>query len=213
MKRREFSLGAAALAAAGPLASLAQMRAPEDGREYRTLDKRAPVEAPAGKIEVVDFFWYSCAHCNAFEPALQAWERKLPDDVVMRRLPVAFRDNMVPQQRMFHSLEAMGKVGELHVKIFEAIHKEKVDLSRLQTMTEWLAKQNVDVARFTDLYNSFAISAKARRSTEIQNAYQVEGTPAFGIAGRWYSDPTLTQNTSRLLQVADFLIAKARETR
>ena len=213
MKRREFSLAAAALVSLAPLAARAQIRAPEDGREYRTLDKRAPVEAPAGKIEVVDFFWYNCAHCNAFEPLLQAWERKLPDDVSVRRIPVAFRDNMVPQQRMFHSLEAMGKIGELHMKIFEAIHKEKVDLSRLQTMGEWLGRQGVDVARFTDLYNSFAISAKARRSSEIQNAYQVEGTPAFGIAGRWYSDPTLTQNTSRLLQVADFLIGKARETR
>ena len=213
MKRREFSLAAAAFAAAGPLAAVAQVRAPEDGREYRTLDKRAPVEAPPGKIEVVDFFWYSCGHCNAFEPMLHGWERKLPEDVTLRRIPVAFRDNMVPQQRMFHSLEAMGRIGELHMKIFDAIHKEKVDLSRLQTMAEWLGRQGVDVARFTDLYNSFAISAKARRSTEIQNAYQVEGTPAFGIAGRWYTDPTLTQNTSRLLQVAEFLIGRARESR
>lgn len=213
MKRREFSAAMAAIAAGAALPSLAQMRTPEDGREYRTLGKTVPVDAPAGKIEVVDFFWYNCGHCNAFEPLLQAWSAKVAADVTLRRIPVAFRDSMVPQQRMFHSLEAMGNIGELHPKIFEAIHRDKVDLSRLQTMTEWLTRQGVDAARFTELYNSFAISAKARRSTEIQNLYQVEGTPAFGIAGRWYTDPTLTQNTSRLLQVAEFLIAKARETR
>ena len=49
------------------------------------------------RIEVVDFFWYSCPHCNAFEPLLQAWSRKLPEDVVLRRVPAAFRDDMVPQ--------------------------------------------------------------------------------------------------------------------
>lgn len=210
MKRREFSLGAAALAAGSVLPAWGQARPPEDGREYRTLDRRAPVEAAAPKVEVVDFFWYGCPHCNAFEPQLQGWEARLPADVAMRRIPVAFRDNQVPQQRMFHSLEAMGKVGELHTKIFDAIHKERVNLTTLPAMTEWLGRQNVDVARFTELYNSFAMSAKARRSADLQNLYQVEGTPAFGIAGRWYTDPTLTQNTSRMLQVADFLIGRAR---
>lgn len=211
MRRREFSLGAAALASGAVWPARAQVRVPEDGREYRTLDRRVPVEAPAPKIEVVDFFWYSCGHCNAFEPQLQSWERRLPDDVAMRRIPVAFRDSMVPQQRMFHSLEAMGQAGALHLKIFDAIHKERVNLNSLAGMVEWLGRQGVDTARFTELYNSFAISAKARRSTDIQNLYQVEGTPAFGIAGRWYTDPTLTQNTTRMLQVADFLVGRARQ--
>src|SRR3954470_17470098 len=99
MKRREFSLGAAAVLAS-PVVAIAQARVPEDGREYRTLAKAVPVEAPLPKVEVVDFFWYSCPHCNAFEPLLQSWSRKLPEDVVLRRVPAAFRDDMVPQQRL-----------------------------------------------------------------------------------------------------------------
>ena len=212
MKRREFSLGAAA-ALALPVAARAQVRPPDDGRDYRTLQKAAPVETAAPKIELVDFFWYSCPHCNAFEPMLQAWGKKLPDDVVVRRVPASFRDNMVPQQRFFYALEAMGKVGDLHVKVFDAIHKENVDLTRVAPMAEWVGKQGLDVARFTELYNSFAISAKARRATDLQNLYDVEGVPAFGTAGRWYSDPTLCGSNARLLQVADFLIAEARKPR
>ena len=212
MKRREFSLGAAAVLAS-PWPAFAQARIPEDGREYRTLSKVVPVEAAAPKIEVVDFFWYSCPHCNAFEPMLQSWSRRLPDDVVLRRVPAAFRDDMVPQQRFFYALEAMGKVNELHVKVFDAIHKDKADLTRVAPMADWVGKQGLDAARFTELYNSFAISAKARRATDLQNMYEVEGVPAMGIAGRYYTDSTIASNHGRMLQVVDHLVGEARKPR
>jgi thiol:disulfide interchange protein DsbA len=212
MKRREFSLAAAGLAAF-PLVVRAQVKAPEDGREYRTLGQRTSVEAPEGKIEVVDFFWYSCPHCNAFEPMLQAWSKRLPPDVSLRRVPAAFRDDMVPQQRFFYALEAMGKIPELHQKVFDAIHRERVNLTLQQPMTEWVAKQGLDAQKFTELYNSFAISAKARRATDLQNQYEVEGVPAMGVAGRWYTDGTLASNHPRMLQVVDYLTAEARKPR
>jgi len=217
MKRRDFALGAASIVMAAPIVARAQLRPPEDGRDFRTLDKRVGVDAPAGKIELVDFFWYSCPHCNAFEPTLQAWSKKLPDDVVLRRVPAAFRDDMVPQQRLFYALEAMGKIPDMHTKVFDAIHKEKVDLTRVGPMAQWVGTQGIEPAKFVEVYSSFSISAKARRATELQDRYQVEGVPAFGIAGRWYTDPTLAGDSGErydhFLRAAEFLIAKARETK
>ena len=214
MNRREFSLAAAsalALAAVGwPQAVLAQGRRPEEGTDYVPLDKRAPVDAPPGKIEVVDFFWYSCPHCNAFEPKLQAWIAKLPADVSLKRIPVGFRDDFVPQQRMFYALDAMGKLDELHTKIFRAIHVEHIPVDKENVIVEWLGHQGVDTAKFRELYNSFAVSAKARRATQIQDAYKVQGVPAIGIAGRWYTDGDLAGNMDRALQITDFLVARAR---
>ncbi|MGE0499153.1 MAG: thiol:disulfide interchange protein DsbA/DsbL, partial [Ramlibacter sp.] len=120
MKRREFSLSAAATLAVSGLALPAHaQKKPEEGTEYLALDKAVPVEAPRGKVEVIEFFWYNCPHCNAFEPKLESWIKKLPSDVVMKRVPVAFRDDFVPQQRLFYTLEAMGKLDELHGKVFK----------------------------------------------------------------------------------------------
>jgi thiol:disulfide interchange protein DsbA len=76
------------------------------------LDKRVPVDAPAGKIEVVEFFWYSCPHCNAFEPSLEAWVKSAAEGRVLPPRPGAFRDDFVPQQRLYYALEAMGKLDE-----------------------------------------------------------------------------------------------------
>jgi thiol:disulfide interchange protein DsbA len=86
-----------------------------------------------------------------------------------------------------------------------------VDLTTQQPIAAWVAKQGVDVQKFLELYNSFAISAKARRATDLANRYELDGVPAFGIAGRWYTDGPLTVNYPRMLQVADYLIAEARK--
>jgi len=216
MNRREFSAGAAcvlATAAIGlPHLAWAQKK-PEDGTDYRALDKRVAVEAPAGKIEVVEFFWYSCPHCNAFEPRLEAWSKKLPADVVLRRVPVAFRDDFVPQQRLFYALEAMGKLPELHAKVFNAIHMEKQHIDKEATILAWVAKNGVDQAKFQESYNSFSVSTKARRAAQLQDAYKVEGVPALGIAGRYYTDGTMAGNMDRALQVVDFLVAEARKSK
>jgi thiol:disulfide interchange protein DsbA len=216
MNRREFSAGATcavALAALGlPHLAWAQKK-PEDGREYKTLDKAVPVEVGAGKIEVVEFFWYSCPHCNAFEPQLEAWSKKLPPDVVLRRVPVAFRDDFVPQQRLYYTLEAMGKVDEMQSKVFRTIHVDKQPIAKEDQIVAWAEKNGLDKAKFQEIYNSFSVQTKARKATQLQNAFQVEGVPALGIAGRWYTDGSLAGNMGRALQVTDFLVAEARSKR
>ena len=213
MKRRDFSgvCGAAVAASAlyMPLVH-AQAKPPEAGVDYLVLDKRAPVEAAAGKIEVVEFSWYNCPHCNAFEPALEAWIKRLPKDVSVRRVPVSFRDDFVPQQRLYYAIEAMGLTEKLHNKIFTAIHGEKLQLNKSDAIADWVAKQGVDKGKFLEQYNSFTVSTKATRATQLQNTYKVEGVPALGIAGRFYTDGTLAKNMDRGLLIADFLVSIVR---
>ncbi|HEX6829781.1 MAG TPA: thiol:disulfide interchange protein DsbA/DsbL, partial [Burkholderiales bacterium] len=43
---------------------------PKEGTEYRLVPIPQPVANPA-KIEVLEFFWYACPHCNDLQPALK----------------------------------------------------------------------------------------------------------------------------------------------
>jgi thiol:disulfide interchange protein DsbA len=216
MKRRQFTAAAATAIVLGQgLLQGAQAQAvkPEAGADYLVLDKKAVVEAPAGKVEVVEFFWYNCPHCNAFEPTLEAWIKRASKDVVVRRVPVGFRDDFVPQQRLYYTLEAMDLVDKLHGKVFAAIHAEKLQLSKGDAIADWIAKQGVDKAKFNEQYNSFNVATKASKATQLQNAYKVEGVPAMGVAGRFYTDGTLAKNMPRVLQVVDHLITEVRAGR
>jgi len=215
MNRRECSLAVAgALAgAAMPGTLLAQAKQPQEGVDYLALDKRAAVDAAQGKVEVLEFFWYGCPHCNAFEPRFDPWARRQPADVVVKRVPVAFRDDFVPQQRLYYTLEALGKVDELHAKVFHAVHMGHDPVNREDLILAWAGKQGLDTTKFKELYNSFTVASRVQRAIQLQNAYKVQGVPSIGIAGRYYTDGTLAGSMDRLLQITEYLIATARKAR
>jgi len=219
MQRRAFSrsLLAAGAASTGVLALPALAQAPvfKEGSDYLRLGRPAPVDSPAGQIEVVEFFAYSCIHCFNFEPLLAAWTRKLPSGVAFRRAPVRFADVFVPLQHLYYTLEAMGVLDKMHDKVFNSAFVGK-ELGREQLKSpaavtawimSWVERQGLDKARFTELFNSFSVAGKANRAAQLQDAYGVEGTPALGIAGRFY----IPGQGPRTLQIADALIAQLRK--
>ena len=71
----------------------------------------------------------------------------------------------------------------------------------------------MDKAKFTELYNSFSVSTKTRKATQLQNAFQVDGVPALGIAGKYYTSGSMAKSMERALTVADYLITVARKTK
>lgn len=218
MQRREFSLSAASVAAVAtlagalPVAAQAQAAAYKSGKDYLTLDKPAPTETSAGQVEVVEFFWYNCPHCNSFEPMFEAWAKKVPKDVTIRRAPVAFRADFEPQQRLYFVIEAMGRLDDLHGKVFHAVHVERQTLNTVEQISAWMEKQGVPKAKFMEMYNSFSVSTKARKSTQLQDGYALDGVPALGINGRYFTSGTQAQTLERSLLVADYLIVQSRQS-
>ena len=209
MKRREFSLSAAAVAAGA--VTLPAWAQPREGKDYRKLAKPAPVEAPAGKVEVVEFFGYFCPHCNTFEPTLNAWAKTAPKDIVLHRVPVNFNAKTVPMQKLYYTLEGMGKLPEVHARVFRAIHVERLPLNKDELIFDWIGKQGVDVAKFKEVYNSFTVSNQVRKASQLQDGYQVEGVPSMGVAGRYYTDGTMAGNMQSVLQVVEHLVGVARK--
>lgn len=221
MKRRDFSrtlslgaswLGLGGVSLAGSQA-IAQPFVPSEGKDYAVLAQPVRQNAPAKKIEVIEFFWYGCPHCYAFEPFLEAWVQKLPADVVFHRVPWAIRP--IPgqaHQRLFYALQTLGVLEAVHRKVFDAfhnrvLHPEMEDAP--EVFADFLAKNGVDRAKFLDAYNSFTVrQVKVNEATRLADDYRVSGVPTLAVGGRFF---TLPGNPQPMLDTANYLIAKARK--
>jgi thiol:disulfide interchange protein DsbA len=173
------------------------------------MSNPVPVATP-GKIEVVELFWYGCPHCYAFEPTLNAWAKKLPDDVSFRRVPAMFGGVWNVHGQLFVTLEAMGVEQKVHEAIFATIHNGQQKLATPEEMADFLANQGVDREKFLSTYNSFAVKGQVEKDKKLAMAYQISGVPTMVVNGKYRFDLGSAGGPDQALQVADFLIQKER---
>ena len=207
MNRKQFLSLAAVGVAAAAMPGLA-VQAQE--AKYRTLKAPAPTDAEAGKIEVVEFFWFGCPHCYSLEPLINAWAKKLPPDVVFRRQHVPFRETK--HQQLYFTLQAMGKDSEKVLgAVFAAIHQQRKRMLDPKEMVEVLAPFGVDAKEFNDTFKSFGVRTRQQRANKLADAYSLDGVPAIGVNGKYLTAPSLAGSNEAALRVVDELIAKERK--
>ena len=144
-----FALIAASLVASTAFASPTN---PQNGVEYVTLSTPQPVQAVGKKVEVVEFFAYHCPACYALEPGLNEWVKKNGDKINFRRIHLPFQGAADPEAHLFLTLEAMGKEGEMHAKILNAVHVQRIRLLTDAQIIDWVAKKPPDF--YTRTYTS-----------------------------------------------------------
>ncbi len=203
-----FGLALGAISAMNP--ANASPAAPVAGTDYTVLPQAQPVDAPAGKIQVTEFFWYGCPHCNEFNPFLEAWVKKQGPDVVFKRVPVAFRDDFIPHSKMYHALDALGLADKLTPVVFNEIHVKKDYLLTPEAQATFLATQGVDKKKYMDAYNSFSVQSDLKRDTKLLNDYKIDGVPTLAVQGKYETGPATTNSLPGAIQVLDFLVTQVR---
>ncbi|AVR95927.1 thiol:disulfide interchange protein DsbA/DsbL [Pseudoduganella armeniaca] len=203
------------LAATALLAFTATSQAAEPG--YTTLAQ--PVRTDSGKkVEVIEFFMYTCPHCNALDPMLTEWVKKQGDKITFRRLHFPAGGEKDPLAHAYITLEAMGQVEQFHSKIFNAIHVQRDRMYRSdEQITDFLVKNGMDKAKYQQFFNSFAVLTKLKRLGPTIGAYKIDTAPTLVVDGRFVTSPSLAgapgmpelQAGKQTLAVLDQLVAKA----
>ena len=211
MNRREFATGSAGLIlAATGLPLWAQGGGPVEGKDYHRV--ATPVPVAPGKVEVVEFFGYWCPHCYAFEPALDAWVKKLPTaQVSFRRVPVAFNAAQEPMQKLYFALESLDLVESLHRKVFAALHVARQRLDKDSEISAFLQANGADAGKVMETMKSFTVATKLRQARQLAEGYKIEGVPTLGIQGRYMTSPSIAGTPERALAVAEQLINQSRK--
>ena len=179
--------------------------------EYRLIEPQ-PVAA-AGKIEVIDFFWYGCPYCNELQPALEHWIRHKPADVVLRRIPAILKDAWAPHARIYYTLEALGEIERLHQQVYYAYHVDELAMSKPEVMADWAVKNGIDRQKWLDAYSSSAVDRKVLRAKELTRLYDVQGTPTLVVDGRYLTSGSMVNSIPGIIPVLNDLIELARQRR
>ncbi len=176
---------------------------------YGKLEPQQPTDG-SGKIEVVEFFWYGCPHCYALEPAVNAWAKNTPKDVVFKRIP-ATTGGWEEMARVFYTLETMNLLDQYHAKVFDAVHKDKLNLGNKKIRDEWLAKNGIDPVKYAETEKSFTVATKMQRSKQLTYAYKVDSVPRVFVNGKYYTGAELAGGQQNIFAVVDQLIGMARK--
>ena len=212
MNRRRFSASLLSAAAASALVAgpaFAQP-GPVEGKDFTRVETPQPPGVPAGKVEVLEFFSYACPHCSAFEPAIEAWEKQLPADVVLRRVPVAFLMNADNFMRTYYALETIGAVQAMQIKIFRGIHVERKHLEKGEDIAAFVGANGGDAAKFLAAFKSFSVNTSVARAKKLMADYKIDSVPMIVVHGRWMTSPSQAGSQERALAVVDQLAQRVR---
>ncbi len=203
---------AAILLLTGMSAGISSARADiVEGRDYTVL----PHPQPADKknIEVIEFFWYGCPHCYELHPRLKTWLNRKPNDVSFRYAPAVFRANWIPGAKTFYALDALGVRDKLHDKVYDAIHVDKIDLTKDEILFDWVAKQGVDRQKFIDAYNSFSVQNQVTRASGFGKDYGLSGVPTVVVDGKYLTSGRMGGTPEDTVRTMEELIEKVRQER
>lgn len=172
---------------------------------YVTLGQAIPSDS-INKKEVLEFFAYSCPHCSVMEPLVEQWSQSFnPEEVVLKRVPVAFNAGMGDMQRTYFVFEALDRL-DLHPKFFAALHKEKKSLFDKKAIRSWAKEQGIDEADFDKAFDSFGVQTKANRANDLVRLYQIQGTPSLAVNGKYITSPAMTNSYDGTITVAESLL-------
>lgn len=177
---------------------------------YGLVNPAQPTEG-GGKIEVLEFFWYGCPHCYALEPAVNAWLKTAPKDVEFKRVPAFPSESWGQMAVMYYTLEAMGLLDQYHQKVFEAIHKQSVNLVSKSKREEWLKANGIDPAKYAQVEKSFSVVSKVARARQLTQAYKVDSVPRIIVNGKYVTSAEQVGGADKIFPVVDQLVAMARK--
>jgi thiol:disulfide interchange protein DsbA len=184
------------------------------GTNYKVISPAQPTNVGPGKVEVIEMFWYGCPHCFALDPVLESWRKNKADYIEFVRVPVTWSDVHRAHARLFYTLQALGKLEELHTKVFAEIHTNnnmlfsQNDPMATQRAQVQFAKDNgISEADFMKAYNSFVVQTKLQEADDLTRRYRIEAVPTLVVAGKYETDMQQAGGESNLLQLVNDLAA------
>jgi len=189
----------------------------QDGVNYTRIVPAQPTEVPAGQVEVLEFFWYACPHCNALDPLVESWKKTKPAYITFSRVHVLWSEGHRSLARLFYTLESMGKLDQLHAEIFREIHvnnnpliaanpNDAAETERIQSA--FVRRFGISESDFKNAYHSMPVDLALQRADQLVERYRIDAVPRFVVNGKYVADVASAGTPERLITLVGDLAAQ-----
>jgi|TARA_B110000261_G_C13080075_1_gene355602 thiol:disulfide interchange protein DsbA len=173
------------------------------GKDYRLVDNPLPVKRD-GIVEVTESFWYGCAHCYSFEPAINSWESKQSDDTKLTKMPITWGPIHQLHAALFFTIEALKLDASTHSAVFVTIHKEGNFLQSPKAIQDFLSKFGVAPEVTAQYLDSFTVKQKVNRGIKYARQLKISSVPMIVVDGTYIVESK--GSFSDMLKVVDHLV-------
>ncbi len=186
----------------------------QDGRHYNRLVPTQPTVGGADKIEVAEFFYYACPHCDTFEPIIKGWAENKPANVRFVQIPAMWNGYLVLQARLFYTQQVLARNGVIedgpafHASVYQEMHRRGNRLTSEGAIRTLFERFGVSADEFDHTWNSFEVSQKLRVAEDLARRYGISSTPMIVVNGKYRTGSAEAGTYPKLLEVIDELVAR-----
>ena len=137
--------------------------------------------------DIIEIFSYGCHYCEINEKNVDELEKRMPPGKKLVRLHLSLdsQAGLARYAPVFATLEVMG-IEEAHRQsAYDAVMKDKIDLSDATQRDAWLEKNKINVAEYHKVSQSADVKARLDYMTRVSQYYDINATPTFIVAKKW----------------------------
>jgi thiol:disulfide interchange protein DsbA len=184
------------------------------GTNYKVIAPAQPTDASPGKVEVIEMFWYGCPHCFALDPIIESWRKNKAPYIEFVRVPVMWGEAHRAHARLFYTLQALGKLEQLHAAVFNEIQNTGDSLyvpgdeqGTQRVQVQFARTHGVDPTEFLKAYSSFGVQTNLEKADELERRYKIDAVPTIVIDGKYETDVGQAGGQENLMQLINDLSA------
>ena len=181
----------------------------QEGVNYKPIANPQPT-VNADRIEVRELFWYGCPHCYHLEPHVDSWLENKPEDVDFVRMPAVLGPTWELLARAYYTMELLDVEDQVHMALFERIHKDRKQLRTVDDVRALFVAQGVKGEDFDKTFQSFAVVTKTNRARQARAMYGLTGVPVIVVNGKYLVTAEMAGGNEQMLEVVDFLVERER---
>lgn len=155
---------------------------------------------------IYNFFSYACGHCNRFHPetvklrqALKAKGHEMID------VPVMLDPSHVILSQTYFAFERLDRLKDLHEEFWHwllfAEHKWTTTEDVNKDIIAWVKAKGIAEETWVTALHHKDTLAKVEWAQKLAADYQLDGTPAIGVNGKYLTSPAMAGSNEKCIEL------------